>query len=942
MGVKDKDKADGSASGSALPSKEAALFRSMVKMYEMKQYKKALKAADQILRKVPAHGETLAMKGLVWSSLGPENKSEAYDMVRAGLRADLRSHVCWHVYGLLYRADRDYKEASKAYLQALRIDKDNMQILRDLALLQVQCRDFEGFESTRRKLLTVKPNQNANWIAFALAHQLNENHADAVQVLNTYEGTLKDTSSQESMFPYEASELAMYKHMLLFESKEYEKALQHLEQNEDKVVDKLGWTEARAQSLAMLERYDEAEAAYRTLLHRNPENKTYIARLADIMVTRNRIHASQAGNEAVTKSESELYVELCDALSVTYPEALSFRRLALEHTDGDDFLRRADVLVRRFLYKGVPSLFSMFKSIYRDQPHKAQLLGGLFESYAAHLNSNSTASLPPFKGSAYVDANGSANSSDGAKEDNVSEAKLQDLTLWVDYFLVQHYVALGQHERALQLVNDALLRTPSSIELLLVKGRVLKVVGDVNAAVSALNAARKLDLADRYLNHKCAKYAMRANRVDLAEQWIGLFTREGDIPPVQAMYEMQCLWFELESGAAFLRRGLTARALKRFIAVDRHFADFIEDQFDFHNYCVRKMTLRSYVQVLRLEDHIKDHHGYMAAMRALVRLFLRLADQPLEEQLKSKMSLMEAELEKMTAADRKKALAKRKKAEAKEKTTEKDKEDVSKAASGTGKKGDEDSVAGGKKKPGSAVRQPGWMETDPDGVELLRSVGDFVEEAHKYANELDRWAPRELETQVLVFDVALRRKKVLVAARAYKRAQTICRSSEALELVCMAIHLLRVSEAASWKPVLSALPAEVSDVFQNVVEEIRGQTGVSSALEYAQKAATRQTKASSGEGISVDDQLMLARALLKMCRTDDDWARDARPMAVGLLLEWPKDGASGPCLRTCEELYLNEQELALGADDKQRYVQLCLERFPRANVFGGGDKEIVM
>ncbi len=34
----------------ALPAKEAALFRQIVRFYEMKQYKKGLKAADQILK----------------------------------------------------------------------------------------------------------------------------------------------------------------------------------------------------------------------------------------------------------------------------------------------------------------------------------------------------------------------------------------------------------------------------------------------------------------------------------------------------------------------------------------------------------------------------------------------------------------------------------------------------------------------------------------------------------------------------------------------------------------------------------------------------------------------------------------------------------------------------------------------------------------------------
>ena len=33
----------------------------------------------------------------------------------------------------------------------------------------------------------------------------------------------------------------------------------------------------------------------------------------------------------------------------------------------------------------------------------------------------------------------------------------------------------------------------------------------------------------------------------------------------------------------------------------------IEDQFDFHTYCLRKMTLRAYIELLRCEDTIYKH-----------------------------------------------------------------------------------------------------------------------------------------------------------------------------------------------------------------------------------------------------------------------------------------------------------------------------------------------
>lgn len=109
--------------------------------------------------------ETLSMKGLTLNCM--DRKSEAYELVRQGLKVrvlsfilldlwifqplfvkwsgfnivlvqnDLKSHVCWHVFGLLYRSDREYREAIKCYRNALRIDPENIEILRDLSLLQV-------------------------------------------------------------------------------------------------------------------------------------------------------------------------------------------------------------------------------------------------------------------------------------------------------------------------------------------------------------------------------------------------------------------------------------------------------------------------------------------------------------------------------------------------------------------------------------------------------------------------------------------------------------------------------------------------------------------------------------------------------------------------------------------------------------------------------------
>ncbi|CAG8836060.1 15643_t:CDS:2, partial [Racocetra persica] len=148
------------------------------KHYEFKQYKKGLKATEQILKKYPEHGETLAMKGLFLNHM--DKKEDAREFVRKGLRSDLKS---WHVYGLLHRSDKNYGEALKCYTQALKIDKDNMQILQDYSLLQIQMRNYEAFN--------LRPNNQRYWLGLAISYHLLENYETAERVLKIYEGTLK-------------------------------------------------------------------------------------------------------------------------------------------------------------------------------------------------------------------------------------------------------------------------------------------------------------------------------------------------------------------------------------------------------------------------------------------------------------------------------------------------------------------------------------------------------------------------------------------------------------------------------------------------------------------------------------------------------------------------------------------------------------------------------
>lgn len=51
----------------------------------------------------------------------------------------------------------------------------------------------------------------------------------------------------------------------------------------------------------------------------------------------------------------------------------------------------------------------------------------------------------------------------------------------------------------------------------------------------------------------------------------------------------KCSWYELEWAEAQVRSGKLGLAMKKALAVHTHFEDFVEDQFDFHSYCMRKV-----------------------------------------------------------------------------------------------------------------------------------------------------------------------------------------------------------------------------------------------------------------------------------------------------------------------------------------------------------------
>jgi len=700
-----------------LGMKEQTLFKQVLRFYETKQYKKGLKAADAILKKNPNHGETLAMKGLTYNCLN--KKDEAHALVKKGLAMNIKSYVCWHVYGLLYRSEGKYDDAVKCYQNALKRDPENLQILKDLANLQIQRRMLPGFLDTRRRILSLKSNNRHNWLAYAIANHLVGNYEQALSVLETFSTTqgLGARAPNDKRPPsIDESELRLYHIQLLADSNKPEQALEELKEKEWEILDDVELHRFQGQLLFATGKKDESTQEFSKLLEILPENYEYhlgYLRAKDLIPD----DATSLADEDVAKWN--LSKEQGDKLLDLYAndaflsklKATSILRLPLTFAMDEAAFRKVLIpYIRRGISRGIPSLFSDLSSLY-VVPFKSRVVGEVILEMVECLKE------------------GNRFHADEEKESQSPSALMYAL-----YFAAQHFDFIHDPVRALSYADACVNHTPTAPDVYMLKARIYKHAGDAITAYGYMDIARRLDTQDRYLNTKCVRYALRANEVNAAEEIVQLFLRDGD--GLKALDELQVCWYLNSAAESHMRQRDWGRALKKLLSVDKTFNDWVEDQFDFHTYCLRKSTLRAYVEMIRWGDGIRGQAYHVRAAKNLVRVYKCLHEERVAEE--KRMAALSEEERKAEEKKARKARAVEEKAAAEKEA----------AAKKSGSKSD----------------------PDPDGSELVKNITDPLLDASKYIRYLADHHSQSLDTHLLACSIFQARSKPLLVLRHLKKA----------------------------------------------------------------------------------------------------------------------------------------------------------------------------
>eukprot|EP01041_Mallomonas_annulata_P008253 gene8253-16973_t len=888
-----------------LPKKEYDLFRSLVKFYETKQYKKGIKTADIVLKKYPNHGETLAMKGVILNSL--EKKEEAYDLVKKGLKNDVRSHVCWHVFGLLHRSDRNYKEAIKCYLNALRIDNDNQQILRDLSWLQVQMRDNYGFIETRRKLLVLKPNVRLQWVTYAIANFVAGEFSIANDVISKY---LESSSDKE--LGYEFSEIILFQNRCLESAGQYDNALIHLEKNEMYIVDKLAIHIQKATLFIKLGNFSEARKQWMNLVRQQTENYRFHCGLQvailelDTHTTQDMFALKALGLpcNALELDDAQL-AKLAEVYKNRLPKSRAAGKISLDLLRGDDFQLALDEYLKKSLRDGLPALYNDVCALIR-KPDPSNGDRKVFVKDPSEFRNHPVMQIALDLVVRYIsnlESNGTFISSPSAED--VQE--VPTALLWALYLHSHLLEMCGRLNEALAVIEAAITHTPTALDMRCKKAKILKKCGDFQGAAIVMEECRVLDLQDRYLNNKTTKYLLRADCIEQAMDTIALFTKhDGD--PQQALFDLQCIWYEIEVAESYARKKDFGPALKKFYAIEKHFLDFIEDQFDFHGFAMRKSTLRAYIDMISMEDNLFNHKFFQRATRGAIRTWLAILDKPTESADDD-----EQDLSHLNAAERKKERAKQRKVK-------------SKAAAVAAAKEAEEAKAKAaalleEKRSGKSTAV---KDEDPIGEKIL--VKEPLDELARWAEEASRSLvagggggstnkiKADPDTQALICEVCFRRGKYVLAMKA------LCAGLRTAPMHPeLTFQLLRLAQRIRTDSSIVIKPVVLEVLQDELVRLLNGQDTSVFATQYAQQVREL--------GLGLPHRTAAARCLVLIDSSD------VSKMAASRLLDAEEDqdvlwGGKGVLLANV----IDAHKFFF----PDRFLIRAKIEFPLANAFGGG------
>ena len=101
-----------------------------------------------------------------------------------------------------------------SFAQALKIDENNQNVMRDLANIQLRLKDFPGHAESRRRMMLATPQNLQSWNSYLIGAYFTNDFALTHQVLDSIFQIVENPEQKEEdkkPKPYELCELHLFR-----------------------------------------------------------------------------------------------------------------------------------------------------------------------------------------------------------------------------------------------------------------------------------------------------------------------------------------------------------------------------------------------------------------------------------------------------------------------------------------------------------------------------------------------------------------------------------------------------------------------------------------------------------------------------------------------------------------------------------------------------------
>ena len=476
----------------------------------------------------------------------------------------MKNPKVWHFYALFHKELKNYNQAVKCFSFANKYDQNNLTVIKDLSNLLLYLGNFDDFSKYSLQCVTTKSSLSVNWLQYALAEYFLKNYDKSLQLIDSVLKSFQDTMKKQEMH-----EVVLFKSNILFKLNRYDECIDLLEKNLDNwCVDRATFIEKIILACIKTKNEEKGIKYCKMALKINPENiliylSYFNLKIKDLNLNK---YEDLFILEENSPKKKEIYDILVKEIEPDLTKVKINEKIKLGLLEGEEFKK----LFCKYFYKNIksnlPSFFNNIKFIYQYPQQKSKI---------AIIESILTSNISKIESSQSL--------TDEILSLNVDKTNLNIPTtfIWVYYFSAQHFEILGNSEKSLEYINKAIKLTPSVVEFFMVKSRILKHNLLYKETTMAMGKAKELDLSDRYLNAKHAKSVVRNGEVDEAANIMMEFVKN----PLaeENMLRYQCLWFKLETGLAYLKKGKLLLSHRMFKGILDNFKEMYEDQSDFYN-----------------------------------------------------------------------------------------------------------------------------------------------------------------------------------------------------------------------------------------------------------------------------------------------------------------------------------------------------------------------